>query len=228
MFKPVKSHKVYQQVVEQVQQMLLEGTLQKGDRLPSEREMSERFEVSRASIREALRALEIIGIIECRQGGGSYVRSAFSRHGFEPLSVMFRLNNGTFRDILEYRMLFEPEAAAMAARRISEEESAELLALAAALQKADNEDDSVRIDLQIHAKITELCGNFLIQSTMIAISQIMRSFIRDARDQLHQWRNNHAQLTNLHVALCKAIAARDPQKAQAASKKHFQLILDNR
>ncbi len=227
MFKPIKNQKIYQQVVDQVQQMLLEGVLHKGDKLPSERDMSERFSVSRASVREALRALEIIGIVECRQGGGTYVRSSFDQHGFEPLSVMFRLNEGTFRDILEYRMLFEPQAAAMAARRVDREQAAELLEMAEKLAKAKSESVSVSLDQQIHQKIVELSGNFLLQSTMLATSAVMQSFIRDARYQISQWRDNKEELKKIHTLICEAVAGNKPTKAEQYSKKHFKFIIDN-
>ena len=70
MFIPIKSTKVYQQVIIQIKDMIDKGTLKKGDKLPSERTLVEQLQVSRASIREALRALEVIGLIECRQGEG--------------------------------------------------------------------------------------------------------------------------------------------------------------
>jgi GntR family transcriptional repressor for pyruvate dehydrogenase complex len=227
MFQPIKNQKIYQQVVEQVQAMLLDGTLVKGDRLPSERDMSERFQVSRASIREALRALEIIGIVECRQGGGNYIRSTFDQHVFEPLSVMFKLNNGTFKDILEYRMIFEPAAAAMAAERIQPGDASVLAELSEKLVQSDDDNSSAQIDQQIHLKIVEISGNYLMQSTMMATSVIMQSFIKEARDYLFQWRENRKQLVQLHCNICDAVIQKNTELASRESRNHFEFIIDN-
>ena len=82
MFSPIKNTKVYEQVIDQIKNMIDEGNLKKGDKLPSERSLVEQLKISRASIREALRALEVIGLIECRQGEGSYIRTNFQDNLF--------------------------------------------------------------------------------------------------------------------------------------------------
>lgn len=227
MFEPIKNQKIYQQVVEQIQSMLLEGSLKKGDRLPSERDMSERFQVSRASIREALRALEIIGIIESRQGEGNFIRESFNGQVFEPLSVMFKLNKGTFHDILEYRMIFEPQAAAMAASRIDDQEKEELGNLLDQLLRSDDDKESSALDLKIHRKIVAISGNYLMESTMTAISVIMQSFVEEARTSLFQWSENRAQLIDIHKRMCHAIMEGDSDRASKAVQDHFKLVLDN-
>ena len=77
MFKPVKNMKVYEQVVDQIKEMVRVGKIKKGDKLPTERVMAEELQVSRTSIREAMRALEVVGLIESRQGAGNYIREAY-------------------------------------------------------------------------------------------------------------------------------------------------------
>lgn len=226
MFQAIKHQKIYQQVAEQIQSMLLDGTLNKGDRLPSERVLAEKFGVSRSSVREAIRALEIIGIIESRQGGGNYIRSKFDQHVFEPLSVMFKLNKGTFHDILEYRMIFEPELAALAAKRITPEDAAILSKLAEELKSSKNEKKSSKVDMQIHIKIVEISGNYLIQSTMMAVSVIMETFIQEARDLILQWQENREELLDIHCRMCQAIIDGDPQLAAHCSREHFKFIID--
>lgn len=206
--------------------MLLDGTLNKGDRLPSERVLAEKFQVSRSSVREAIRALEIIGIIESRQGGGNYIRLKFGQHVFEPLSVMFKLNNGTFHDILEYRMIFEPELAALAAKRIKQEDAAILAKLAQELKSSENEKKSSRVDMQIHTKIVEISGNYLVQSTMAAVSVIMETFIQEARDLILQWQESREDLLDIHCKMCEAIINKDPELAAQYSRTHFKFIID--
>jgi len=74
MFRPIKVTKIYEQVLQQIKDMIADGTLNKGDKLPTERELVERFKVSRTSVREALRAMKNMGIIECIQGEGHFIK----------------------------------------------------------------------------------------------------------------------------------------------------------
>ena len=77
MFSPIKNTKVYEQVIDQIKEMINEGTLKKGDKLPSERDLAQQLNVGRTSIREAIRALEVIGLIDCKQGEGNYIKSNY-------------------------------------------------------------------------------------------------------------------------------------------------------
>ena len=157
MFSHVKSKKVYQQVVEQIQTMAMNGELEKGDRLPTERDMAEKLGVSRTSIREAMRSLEMVGLVESRQGEGNFVGGSISGNYFEPLSVMFMLNNGDPRDIFELRQVIEMEAVSIAAGNVKkegrEEEIKELNDLVQKLREVTNDKESHNLDLQIHYKI---------------------------------------------------------------------------
>ena len=85
MIEPNKTTKVYEQVIEQIKSKIKSGEIKKGDRLPSEREMAESIGVSRASVREAIRALEVVGLVESRQGAGNYIKTNFDNSLFEPL-----------------------------------------------------------------------------------------------------------------------------------------------
>ena len=79
MFISVKNKKVYEEVIEQIKDMIYNGILKKGDKLPSERDMVEELQVSRTSVREALRSLEVIGLIESRQGEGNFIKESLDR-----------------------------------------------------------------------------------------------------------------------------------------------------
>ena len=122
MFKPVKNMKVYEQVVDQIKEMVRVGQIKKGDKLPTERVMAEELQVSRTSIREAMRALEVVGLIESRQGAGNYIREEFDDVLLEPLSIVFMLQNGTNKDIFELREVLELSTIFLSVMRISDEE----------------------------------------------------------------------------------------------------------
>ena len=119
MFSNISSKKVYEQVIEQIQESIFNGELKKGDKLPSERELSEQMRVSRTSIREALRVLETLGVVESKQGEGNFVCSNINKSLIEPLSLIFKLNNGTWMDVIELRQALELEAVRFASERIT-------------------------------------------------------------------------------------------------------------
>jgi len=114
---PVRRSRISQQIVVQLCQMIRQGQLRPGDRLPSERELSEQLQVSRASLREALRALEIAGIVASKQGGGTYIREVFDDGILSPLSLVLDASTDLVGNLWEVRSIFEPAVASRAALR---------------------------------------------------------------------------------------------------------------
>ena len=114
---PISTKRIYQSVIEQFIGLITGGKLKIGDKLPPERELAERFNVSRASIREAFRAMEIIGIIEVRPGGGSYVTELNIANFMSTIAPLFMRTNDTEQDLLEFRRLLETEAVRLAAEK---------------------------------------------------------------------------------------------------------------
>jgi len=227
MFRPVQSKRLHQQVFEQIQEMLLSGRLKPGDKLPSERDLVELLKVSRNSIREALRSLEVLGIIECRQGGGNYIKLDVGAGLLEPMSIMFHLRGGKFTDILEVRRSLEASAVALAAERATPEQGRALMSLIESLKADPSEAGSVRIDKELHFKIAELSGNALLMSFLSAISSLLESSIKRGRVGIMRSIGNKAKLLEAHERICKAIVAGDREAAVSASDAHFKMILDN-
>lgn len=221
LFKPIKSTKVYEQVIEQIKSMIVDGNLKKGDKLPSERELVEHLQVSRTSIREALRALQIIGLIECRQGEGNYIRNNVENSLFEPLSIMFMLQESTPAEIIEIRKILEVETAALAAQRISDEGLDSIEILIKAFKGSNNESDNVKIDKKFHYEIAQASRNFLIVNILNAISSLMDSFIKEARKRILVDENNREVLSKQHEDIYEALRAHNSKKAAEAMKKHL-------
>lgn len=224
MFSPIKNKKVYEQIIDQIQEMVMIGELKRGDKLPSERALSEQLGVSRTSVREALRALDVIGLTESRQGGGNYIRDNFENSLFQPLSVMFMLQQSNPEEILSLRRVLEIEAASLAAQRITPEHIKELTELVTALKEANHEEQRVRIDKEFHYKIAKASGNFLLLNTLNAISTLIEYFIKDARASILSGGDTSEILIKQHEDMCRAIASHDVQEATQAMKKHFDLI----
>src|SRR2546426_928581 len=123
---PIKSTRIYEEIVRQVKQMIAEGRLKSGDRLPPERDLAEKFVVSRSSVREALRALESLGLVEIRAGEGTFVREVSVESLIEPLALMMVAQREAIAELFEARRLLEPGIAALAASRATLEEVAEM------------------------------------------------------------------------------------------------------
>lgn len=224
MFVPIKNKKVYEHVIEQIQNMVMDGTLQKGDKLPSERDLVERLGVSRASIREALRALEIIGLIESRQGEGNFIRGDIGSSFFEPLSVMFMLNKGKPEELLELRMIIEVEAVDLAAKKVKKNDIEELKEIMKGLRNAKDEKESVKFDKQFHYKIAQITGNYLVVTLLNAIASLMEAFIENARGMILREEEKRELLIEQHQNICDALIEKNTEEAVRAMKEHLETI----
>ena len=221
MFSPIKNTKVYEQVIDQIKDMIDKGTLKKGDKLPSERDLVEQLKVSRTSIREALRALEVIGLIECRQGEGNYVKSSFEDNLFEPLSIMYMLEGSNRDDIWELRKIMEVEAAGLAAKRITSGQLKELKEITESLMNSADEDINAEIDKQFHYKIAECSGNILIFNILRTVSTLVDHFIKDARKLILVQQENKEILFLQHKDIYLSMKKHSSAAARKAMREHL-------
>jgi GntR family transcriptional repressor for pyruvate dehydrogenase complex len=223
-FERIAPRKVYQQINGQLQDMILSGQLRMGDRLPAERQLADRLGVSRNSIRESLRSLEILGLVESRQGDGTFIVDHIETSCFEPLSVLFRLHNGSFSDILEIRLILEVEAAALAAQRIDADGRRQLSSLLAELKASTDEAHNIALDRDIHYHIAKASGNYLVLMFLEGISFILTRHIKDARQAILTAMNQQGILVDIHSAVVDAILTTDPEGARTSMKRHFEAI----
>lgn len=221
MFSPIKNTKVYEQVMDQIKGMIDNGVLKKGDKLPSERDLVEELQVSRASIREALRALEVIGLIECRQGEGNFIKSSFQDNLFEPLSIMYMLEGTNPGDILELRKIMEVEAAGLAAKRITDDQLAQLKEIMERFEKCMDEEMNAMIDKELHYKIAECSGNVLIFNILRTVSLLVDDFIKGARKLIIADQENKKMLLSQHKEIYLAIEMHSSVSARKAMRQHL-------
>src|SRR5256885_14573115 len=123
---PIKSTRIYEEIVRQVKQLLAEGRLKSGDQLPPERDLAEKFVVSRPSVREALRALESLGFVEIRPGEGTFVREMSVDSLVGPLALVMTAQREAIGELFEARRVLEPAIASLAASRATPEEIQEM------------------------------------------------------------------------------------------------------
>ena len=223
-FQKAKKSRVFQDVVEQIQEAILEGQLSPGDKLPPERELQETFNVSRGTLREALRVLEQKGLIEIRlgTGGGSMVRKAGAEQLTETLALMIRSGTVSLLDIGEFRKGVEGKIAHLAAGRASEDDMKSLDALLAqAVHFADKGHDGweafLGVDEAIHKEVGRIAGNELYRW----VAQVVHDNIRQYYDKYLAYSDRRVNENAKDLeALVTAIKSHDREGAAQIAEQH--------
>lgn len=157
--------------IAQIKAMITSGELGPGDRLPPEKELSEKLGLSRNSLREAVKALELIQVLDVRRGDGTYVTSLEPHLLVDALGFLSDLDrDDTIAEALEVRRILEPAAAALATRRIDSEALAELQQLLDASRESETVEELVATDMAFHRAITAAAGNRYLESLIESIS----------------------------------------------------------
>jgi GntR family transcriptional regulator, transcriptional repressor for pyruvate dehydrogenase complex len=205
--------------IDKIKQMILSGELAPGSRLPKEADLAERLGLSRNSLREAVRALALINVLDVRQGDGTYVTSLEPRLLLDAMSFVVDFHqDDTVLQFFQVRRILEPAATAMAATRMSETEITELRKILDALPVDPSVEQLVANDLQFHQLIAEGSGNAVLCSLIDSLSgpttraRIWRGLTQE--NALEKTREQHS-------AICEAIAARQPEVAQAWATVHI-------
>lgn len=224
-FKQIKNNKVYEQIIAQIRELIYEGELKKGDKLPSERQLKEDLGVSRASIREAFSALEMIGLIESRPGEGTFIRDSFDEEVFNPLSLMLLLSENVASELLEMRRVLEIDCVKLAAKRATEPQIEELQQyIEELLGSSGYEEKSINADKMFHYTIARSSGNKVLLFFMRSISEAMDFHIKNTRTKLVSTEKTMRDFALQHQQIFEEIKARAPEKAAAAMKEHLDYV----
>lgn len=211
--------RLYQSIARQIAAMIDEGVYPPGSRLPGEREMAEKFDVSRVTIREAEIALQAIGRLEIKTGSGVYVSETQSR-------LVGAMPDASAFEVTEARLLVESEAAALAARNISDESIARLEELIDMVGDAD-QDAANEADELFHRIIAEASNNAAIVHTVQHLWQ-MRENIPEVKATYESvCVHDSKQRTKEHRDVFVALKNRDPSAARSAMRGHFQRLLES-
>ncbi len=224
MFQRIEQPRILREILEQIKQNIANGQLKKGDRLPSERQMAEMFGVSRAIIREAIKSLEMIGLIDCVQGGGNYIATNINNGLTEPLSIMFMLEGGTITQVQQLRRSLEITAVGLAAARISQADLAVLDQICTCLEGSDHTCDEVAQDRAFHFTLAHASGNPLFITMQNAVSALIENQIRGVRSSMLREPDTMTRVNAQHRAVLEALRAGDPARAVAAMTNHLDFI----
>ncbi|MHB1391697.1 MAG: FadR/GntR family transcriptional regulator [Clostridia bacterium] len=224
MFETVESKKIFEIIIEQIQQMIMNGSLKNGDKLPPERELTEMFNVGRPALREALKALEVIGLIECRHGQGNYIINNIENNFFKPLSLSFRLSNGNIEEILQLRYIVESFTAEQAALVATEDDIKKLYDIMNNMMDAKTENEKSYFDKLFHYEIASICKNKLIINLLGSLSYLLDSFIEKTVRMSFFGEDSIEKIYNEHTRIIKAIEAHNSEEAIAATNYHLNQI----
>lgn len=222
-FTAVKSARAYRQVVAQFQAQVRAGNLQPGDKLPPEREMALQFGVGRNSIREAIRELHLLGLVDSRHGEGTFVAAPSAETIAMPFRAVIELSSTASDSVMEFRRTMEPGVAALAAKNLTEE-GAELLHFALVeFEEAvsDGRSDVEAADANFHLMTGRVTGN----PTVIGVHSALYSLMKDFRSRLNRssYEPSDCVVTG-HRRIFDAIVARDERAAAGAMRDHLDAV----
>jgi GntR family transcriptional repressor for pyruvate dehydrogenase complex len=214
---PIKREPLATEIARRLVEFILSGQVEPGTRMPSERALAEAFGVGRSAMREALKALSLIGLIEVRQGSGAYLRKADSALLPELIEWGLLLGEQRTLDLVEARQEIEVVIAGLAARRRTDADLAELRAILGQMDTAPTIADFVDADVQFHLRLAEACGNTALRDIHSSVQALLRTWIARVVEASGDTRPSYEE----HVPLLEAVEAGDAPAAQAAMAAHM-------
>lgn len=212
--------RVTARLISRIKSMIADGTLTPGTKFPPERDLAVKFSANRTSVRQALKVLEIMGVLTQRVGDGTYLSNSAETILNEPLDFLVLLDDLSHHELFETRLIVEPELTARAAERATTEDIAALRAAVSAMEKSKNTKERLSADMAFHDAVFRASGNRICQ---LLFKQIHRTVLTS----MSQLSNRVAldQPLMYHRRIYKAIRERDAEAARQAMREH---ILDAR
>lgn len=215
--------KSYLKVIDYIKMQMKEEKLAIGEKLPAERDLSAILGVSRNSVREAIRTLDIMGVISSQQGAGNYLTGNFEKNLVESMSMMFLLNQINYKQISQLRRGLELQALILAIDHITDEEVNRLKQILSQLEN-EREEINVILDKQLHYNIALASRNILIMNILQALSELLDQFISDLRRDILSTEDSRIILMEAHNEMVQSIINKDKKLAYQAIEKHFNIV----
>lgn len=227
--EPVNAKKTYQYIVEQIIALIIKGDLKAGDKLPPERSLAAMFTVSRASIREAFRAMEIVGIIEVKPGGGTYVTDFNIAPFINSVAPLFIRNLDAKYELMDFRIMLEGETVKLAARTRTPEGLEKMRFSLRKMQEAieqNNPKAGEEYDIAFHLALFIATGNRIYITAGESLSCILSTSVHVNRNRLFEDTRNSVQWCQEHRKILEAIEAGDAGEAYRELTSHLEGVRD--
>ncbi len=228
-FRVVRKTRVSEEIIGQVRDLITSGRLKVGDRLPAERELAKILQVGRSTVREAIRALESLGILQARPGEGTFLVSNPAEQKPDPITANAFKSWENQRKLFEVRMVIEPDLAALAARRASPEQIGKMREILHEQEASIKRGDiGIKADTSFHFLLAEAAGNEIL----LRIMDSLMALLHETREASLHTSGRSATSLKQHKAIVRAIEARDPAAAERRMREHIagmeQLVLATR
>ncbi len=224
-YKVVRTSRLYEQIVQQIEESILKGTLKTGDQLPAERDLAQRFGVSRTAVREAVKALREKGLVEAYSGRGTFITDGTSQAVRQSLDLMVKIGQPEGSQYLaELRAILEPEIAALAAARAQESDLATMREAVAVMDRAGRDPGAYIVaDLDFHLSLAEAAANPLILSLIDSIVGLLR----EQRMKIFKVEGGPERGQFHHKRILEAMEQRDPEKVRDAMRAHLEQVRED-
>ena len=225
MYTTIRTSRLYEQIVQQIEESILKGTLKPGDQLPAERDLAQRFGVSRTAVREAVKALREKGLVEAYSGRGTFITSGTSQAIRQSLDMMMKIGptDGSIH-LAEVRAVLEPEIAALAATRAEEQHIAAMREAFEVMDRSRQDPVAfIEADLDFHLALAEAAANPLILSLIDPIVGLLR----EQRMRIFHVEGGPERGQYHHKRILDAVMQRDIEKARAAMRAHLQQVRED-
>ncbi len=226
-FKTIVPVRLYESVTEQIMNLIKNNELKPGDKLPPERDLAEKFSISRGSLREAFRVLESRGIIESKPGGGRFIREINKEAFIDTENVILNLEKSSILELIEAREIFEIKIVELAAKRAT---SDDIRDIKRALMKVEEElnknskdeksDTGIESDTEFHLAIARASHNFVF----INIMRLHLELLKNTRQRTRRIPGRAEQIKKEHFNIFSAIEEHNDKKAAEAMLNHLRKI----
>lgn len=222
-FEKVKTHRTYQEVVKQINNLIIEGKLSPGDRLMGEREMATELGVSRTTLREALRTMELLDLVEIKPGGGTFIHDVQLNDVISPLALALSVEPTRLDELWEIRITLEVECAGLAASRASEES---LRWISHALEdmqaKLNDLNAYAKADMRFHYMVAQASQNTLMNRLLQTLVVHIFELIKKAGPIRFSHDIGGLRTVQEHIAIYEAILRHDSREAQKLMRRHLE------
>ncbi len=224
-YKVVRTSRLYEQIVKQIEESVLNGTLKPGDQLPAERDLAQRLGVSRTAVREAVKTLREKGLVEAYSGRGTFITNGTSQAARQSFDLMVKIGQQGQQEglphLVELRLALEPGIAAMAAERVTDEDLTAMREAVTVMDRAqENAEAYIEADLDFHLALAEAAANPLILSLIDSIVGLLR----EQRIKIFNVEGGPQRGQFHHKRILEAMERRDPEMARGAMRAHLEQV----
>lgn len=223
-FSSVKPGKIPDLIVQQIKSAILNGTIKPGDKLPPEGELMKRFQVSRISVREALKNLEAVGLLTIRHGSGAFVAEIDSKPMTESLFSILRVQKTSINELSEARIILEPSIAKLAMERMTAEELHNIeqnILESSSMLKANRPPLVSGLNIEFHSLIAEATHNTVITLTMKTLFDVLKQMTLDITDDIPNRMSISSSAISAHRQILEAMKERNSQQVYELMLNHI-------